>query len=285
MSFVGVELQQTFDPHDLVLIGLLVVLEGVLSIDNALVLSILARRLPTDQRKKSLTYGLIGALAFRLISIALATILIRIMFVKLLGGAYLLWIAIKHFFIDRHGDADLHAKAAAAGVIDRNSISDGERANAVQEIKSHAPILKRKKQFATFWPTVFVIELTDIAFAVDSILAAIGIVGNPPPGTPKDALHPKYWVILTGGFLGVVLMRFAAILFIKLLEAFPRFEIAAYILIVIIGLKLFIDWTAYHFALPIDFHHITSPAFWVFWILMILAFCIGFIREKKNPSG
>ena len=53
-----------------------------------------------------------------------------------------------------------------------------------------------------FWWTVFVIELTDIAFAVDSILAAIGVVGSPPPETPEGALHPKLWVIIVGGIPG-----------------------------------------------------------------------------------
>ena len=56
--------------------------------------------------------------------------------------------------------------------------------------------------------TVCVIELTDVAFAIDSIVAAIGIVG-PPPAHQR---HPKLWVVLVGGMLGAVLMRFAAVM-------------------------------------------------------------------------
>ena len=52
---------QTFDIHDVAIIGLLVVLEGVLSIDNALVLGLLAKRLPKHEQGHALTYGLIGA--------------------------------------------------------------------------------------------------------------------------------------------------------------------------------------------------------------------------------
>ena len=67
---------QTLEAHDLAVIGLLIVLEGVLSIDNALVLGILAKRLPKRQQGRALTYGLVGAFVFRLIAIALAAYLL-----------------------------------------------------------------------------------------------------------------------------------------------------------------------------------------------------------------
>jgi hypothetical protein len=102
---------------------------------------------------------------------------------------------------------------------------------------------RRKLGLASFWPTVLVIELTDIAFAVDSILAAIAMVGSPPPGHPAGAVHPKLWVVILGGLLGLMLMRVAAKLFIQLLDRFPRFEISAYLLVIIIGLKLLADWS------------------------------------------
>src|SRR4051812_32572020 len=89
---------QTFEPHDIAIVGLLIVLEGVLSIDNALVLGILAKRLPKRLQGKALTYGLVGAFIFRLIAIGAATFLLRWNIVKLIGGAYLVYIAIKHFF-------------------------------------------------------------------------------------------------------------------------------------------------------------------------------------------
>src|SRR5256885_191546 len=91
---------QTFEVHDLAIIGLLVVLEGVLSIDNALVLGLLARRLPKFLQGKALTYGLIGAFVFRLIAIGTASYLLHWRIAKLLGGLYLVWVALKHFFID-----------------------------------------------------------------------------------------------------------------------------------------------------------------------------------------
>src|SRR6478672_13792700 len=91
---------QTFEFHDLFIVGLLVVLEGVLSIDNALVLGLLARRLPKHLQSKALTYGLAGAFVFRVIAIAAAAYLLHWRFVKLLGGAYLVYVSAKHFFFD-----------------------------------------------------------------------------------------------------------------------------------------------------------------------------------------
>src|SRR4051812_29308075 len=91
---------QTFDANDLLVIGILVVLEGVLSIDNALVLGLLARRLPRKLQGKALTYGLLGAFVFRVIAIATASYLLHWRVAKLLGGAYLVWVAVKHFLFE-----------------------------------------------------------------------------------------------------------------------------------------------------------------------------------------
>src|SRR5215204_4726496 len=95
---------QTFDPHDLAIVGLLIVLEGVLSIDNALVLGLLAKRLPKSEQPRALTYGLVGAFVFRLLAIATAGLLLKWRIVKFIGGGYLVYIAVKHLFFSRNDD-------------------------------------------------------------------------------------------------------------------------------------------------------------------------------------
>ena len=92
---------QTFQPRDLLVVAILIVLEVLLSVDNALVLSLLAAKLPPNLQRKALTYGLIGAFIFRLIAIAGAVQLLKWRFVKLLGGGYLIYVAIQHLLIDR----------------------------------------------------------------------------------------------------------------------------------------------------------------------------------------
>jgi YkoY family integral membrane protein len=218
--------------NDIPIIFFLIFLEGILSIDNALVLAILARQLPEHQQKRALTYGLLGAVVFRLLSLGVVTYLIRWRWVKFVGGAYLLFIAIKHFLSPQE-DTDAHK-------------------------------LKTKE----FWRVVVVIELTDIAFAVDSILAAV-------------ALSNKFWVVFTGGILGVVMMRFAATIFIQLLKKFPRFETTAYLMVMIIGIKVILEG----FQFPgVNFHSHKAASFWIFWGIMFGCVGYGFIKPKSKPA-
>jgi YkoY family integral membrane protein len=247
---------QTYSPQDLGVIALLVLLEGLLSIDNALVLALLARQLPKALRNKALTYGLAGSFVFRFIAIGSAQFLLHWRIVKLVGGAYLVYISVKYFLEQRAQDV----KAL-----------DGDDADPI------AP--------PGFWPTVARIELTDIAFAVDSILAAIALVGSAPPGTVGP--HPKLWVVVTGGMLGVMLMRVAAAGFIKLLERFPRLETTAYLLVLTIGVKLLIDWGFNSAANPerVNFQDSSTPAFWIFWSTMLLSVSVGFIKRKQAHTS
>ncbi len=214
---------------DLATIGILVFLEGVLSIDNALVLAIIARGVHPRYQKKVLTYGLFGAVAFRMIAILFASTLIHYRWIKFIGGAYLLWLAIQYFFL---------------------SGQDSDEKKVVQR---------------GFWITVLIVELTDIAFAVDSILAAV-------------ALSDRYWVVVTGGLIGTFLMRFAAKQFIVLLDRFPNLETTAYLLITAVGSKVIIEGFQFQ---GIDFHDPTNPWFWAQWIVMGIIVSLGF-RKKVS---
>jgi len=226
--------------NDLVTVGFLVFLEGVLSIDNALVLALLVKPLPHDLQKKALTYGLVGAVVFRIMAISMATYLMKWEWVKFVGGGYLLYLAIK-FWLDKRKDEVKEAKAP-------------------------------QSQQRAFWMTVVVVELTDVMFAIDSILTAV-------------ALTTKVWVVVTGGLIGLIAMRFAAGIFIQLLDKFPRFEPTAYILVAIVGLKLLFEGFAHEFGVRgINFHDTHSPSFWIFWASMCFAMVYGFTKPKENGA-
>jgi predicted tellurium resistance membrane protein TerC len=107
-------------------------------------------------------------------------------------------------------------------------------------------------------------------------------VGNAPVGHVGP--HPKYWVVVTGGMIGVMLMRVAASMFIKLLERFPRFETSAYLLVLTIGLKLLIDWAVNTKEQPdrANFHNTASPLFWTFWSVMVICIAIGFLPKRRT---
>jgi predicted tellurium resistance membrane protein TerC len=304
---------QTFSGSDVGVIGLLVLLEGVLSIDNALVLGLLARRVPKHLQKRALTYGLIGAFVFRIVAVATASFLLRWKIVKLLGGGYLIYIAVKHLFfeskegqdevlsVDAAGEPQLTLASGAPLSPEQELIEIEERVpiplpedlqqsasqNSAHSKMASAAGSDRPVPMSNFWTTVLVIELTDIAFAVDSILAAIALVGSAPADHPANAPHPKLWVVIAGGIIGLMLMRVAAAMFIRLLERFPRFEVAAYLLVIVIGLKLLVDWALNYDGSPyrVDFHSYQTPEFWIFWVSMLIALCVGFLPKKQQPAA
>jgi len=109
-------------------------------------------------------------------------------------------------------------------------------------------------------------------------------VGSAPSG--HTGPHPKLWVVITGGMLGVILMRVAAALFIKLLERFPRFEASAYLLVLTIGVKLLVDWAVNSERQPnrADFHDPSSPLFWTFWAVMLICIGVGFVRPREHTE-
>lgn len=203
-------------PLDLLTIGTLTLLEGILSVDNALVLAILVRALPPEQRRKALTYGIVGAFVFRFIALIFAGHLMQLLVFKLLGGGYLVYLAMKHMFFFHGGDAPRDKDASA-----RN-----------------------------FWTTVLVVELTDIAFSIDSITTAV-------------AMSNKLLVVWIGGILGIIALRFAAGFFVRLLEKLPKMEDLAYQLIFFIGTKLILDG----FGVHLD--HL------VFWMMMSIIGILG----------
>ncbi|MPY87266.1 MAG: hypothetical protein GEU99_05030 [Luteitalea sp.] len=131
---------------DFFTIGLLIILEGLLSADNALVLAVLVLGLPRGEQRKALRYGIAGAFVFRITATVLAVHMMALAWVKLVGAAYLLWLPYKHFF--RSGSADDRRKPRAS---------------------------TRWLSLSVFWTTVVKVELTDFVFAIDSILVAVAM--------------------------------------------------------------------------------------------------------------
>ena len=135
-----------FELQDLATIGVLVLLEGLLSADNALVMAIMVLGLPRADHQKALRYGLIGGFAFRILATLLAAYLISVAWVKLVGGLYLLYLTAVHFKNRQqggHGDAPPKAK----------------------------PMLG----LSAFWSTVVRVEVVNLAFSIDSILVAVAM--------------------------------------------------------------------------------------------------------------
>ena len=219
---------------DLVTIALLVALEGLLSADNAMVLAVLVLSLPRHQQRQALRYGILGAFFFRITATVFAAYMIEVVWVQLLGALYLMYLPFQHFF--GHGDSD-----------DRRSI------------KPARPMLG----LSAFWATVVKVELTDIVFAIDSILVAV-------------AMSDKLWVIITGGILGIIAMRLVIGQLLALVQRYPALVDGAFIIIAWVGIKLLLEYL--HNIHWIEF---VIPK-WLSLGLIVVIFAVAALYARKH---
>ena len=222
------------DPSDFLTVGLLVVLEALLSADNAMVLAVLVLSLPKREQRQALRYGMVGAFAFRIAAIMLAVYLKDIQFVLLVGAAYLLWLPYNHFT----GHEDAAGRRLPKPATSWMGLSP-------------------------FWSTVAKVELTDIVFAIDSILVAV-------------ALSSKTWVIITGGILGVIAMRMVIGQLLTLVNRYPTLVDGAFVIIAWVGIKLILEYL--HAA---GYVHWEVPK-WLSLGLIAVIFAVAFVMARME---
>ncbi|MDQ0231644.1 TerC family protein [Metabacillus malikii] len=226
---------------------ILILLEGLLSADNALVLAIMAKHLPEEQQKKAINIGLLLAFIFRIGAIFIISFLFHVWQVQAIGAAYLIFIAVKHL-TKKHDDS-------------------------------------KPKKVRSYRMTVAQIALADIAFAIDSILAAVALVialPDTPLGDIGGMDGAKFTVIVIGAIAGLIVIRFAAGLFVKLLTTRPSLEKAAMLIVGWVGVKLLMHTLA-HPAVHIISHDFVEGIVWksIFWSVMLLIAVGGWFLSKE----
>jgi YkoY family integral membrane protein len=189
--------------NSLIIIFNLILIESLLSVDNAAVIATMVLDLPPEKRRLALRYGIIGAYVFRGICLVFASWLITIWWLKPLGGLYLIYLAVDYF-----------RKKATPQTSD-DMLNKAETWYYKLTIGLVGP----------FWATVIAVEAVDLAFSLDNVFAAVAFTDN-------------IYLICTGVFIGILAMRFVAQWFIKLLEKYPFLETSAFAVIGILGLKL-----------------------------------------------
>lgn len=189
----------------LIIILNLIILESLLSVDNAAVLAVMVKDLPGNQKQKALRYGLFGAYFFRGLCLLLASYLVKILWLKAAGGLYLLYLAYGHF----------SPKV--------QTIEEEDSPGWAKSIKNYFT-----GKIGVFWSTIILVEIMDLAFSIDNIFAAV-------------ALSNQFWVIMVGVAIGILAMRFVAGWFVKLMERFPSLENSAFIVIALLGIKLLVS--------------------------------------------
>ena len=114
--------------------------------------------------------------------------------------------------------------------------------------------------FSSLWQAIPMIAVTDLAFSLDSVTTAI-------------AVADQTWLIISGGTIGVITLRFLAGLFIRWLDEFTHLEDAGFITVGFVGLRL---------LLRVVNPNLVPPE-WLMISAIVIMFIWGF-SERKNPE-
>lgn len=221
------EMSPTIGGDTLLLLPVLILLELVLSADNAIALAAIAQGLNTEAlQKKALNIGLIVAFILRITLILAASWVLNYWQFEVAGAVYLLWLVYQHFM---------------------SKDEDGG--------KSGGP------KFNALWQAIPTIALTDLAFSLDSVTTAI-------------ALSKEVFIVLLGGTIGIIALRFMAGLFIRWLDIYVHLEDAGFVTVAFVGIRLLVrvinpDWV---------------PPEWVMVSLIFALFAWGFSKKVEDTA-
>ena len=213
------------------LLPVIVSLELVLSADNAVALASITKNLNNiDLQKKALNIGIFIALLLRVLVILTAQFILNFWPVKLIGGIYLISLSISKLF-----------------TLNNTILKDNNN-----NIKSDISIVN----------VILLLSVTDLAFSIDSITAAV-------------AISDQFLLVITGAIIGVIALRFTSGLFIKWLEIYINLEKAGYIAVGIIGIKLILQLILYKLIIPE----------YLFFLLMLCLFLWGFSSKESTVDN
>jgi len=209
------------------LLPILIILELLLSADNAIALASLTKTLSESKdRSRALNIGITISLIFRILLILLSSFLLKFLFIRIFAGLYLIYLFFSNSFFKKE--------------------SDIEESNN-KSIQNNFKFIK----------VVALLSITDFAFSIDSITTAV-------------AISDQYFLIVIGATIGVIALRFTSEIFLRLLEYFVRLEMAGYIAILIIGIKLILNSLIMEVILP-DYY---------FYLIIFTSFIWGFSKRK-----
>ncbi len=244
--------------NSLIIIFNLILIESLLSVDNAAVLATMVLDLPKEQRARALRYGIIGAYFFRGLCLLFAAWLIQIWWLKPLGGLYLLYLCWDFFR--------------------RRAAPDNGDAVLVKEENWFYKVTIG--MVGSFWATVISVEIMDLAFSLDNVFAVVAFTEN-------------IYLICIGVFIGILAMRFVAQWFVQLLERFPFLETSAFLVIGILGLKLVLSvpdhfypeepWSKVIESETTDLF-ISALTAGLFFIPILTAHFLGWPKKVKKPE-
>ena len=239
-------------------IAALVVLEGLLSVDNVLGIAALASELPASQQRKAIRVGLLLAYVFRVLALFVAGWLATNSWVRWLGAGYLIWLMSSHL-------TKGHAHEVGEALLDDDETNDAS------PVRRDAPRRLRV--------VLVQIGLMDLSLSIDNVIAAVGLAPKTPSG------DPVMWPIYAGVLIAILALQQIAPHAVNLLKKYPILEPTAFVLIGYVGILLVTE-EAYHVITGAPIHF---PAYAKFvGILMIILTALfyeadGTVRRIVKP--
>lgn len=233
--------------ESLLIILNLVLVECLLSIDNIVVLTMMVGVLPPEQRGRALRYGIVGAYFFRFLMLIIASWITALWFLKPVGGIYLLYLTLTYL---------------------------GKQNTQTVTTDTPGYFKKLLKKLPLFWRVVIAVELVDLTFSVDNVIAAV-------------AMTDKLWIIYLGVGIGILGMRFIAQYFIKLMYKYPGLKTSAFIVIGVLGIKLCLTLFTHYYPLTtisviLESH--TTETFMSILNIIIFVSPIAYTRYKNYKA-
>ena len=195
----------------------LIALEIILGIDNIIFISILADKLPENQRNKLRYWGIGAAMAMRLVLLAFISWILQLdktlfrLFELDFSGKSLILI-VGGLFLIYKSTKEIYYKTEIAA--------------------EDTPIVPKKSSFKRLLTEVLIL---DLVFSIDSIITAVGMV-------------EQLWVMYTAVIVTVVIMLFASNPISAFIRKHPSFKILALCFLMIIGVSLLAE--GFHFEIP-----------------------------------
>jgi len=187
---------------ELAALGQVLLIDLVLAGDNAIVVGLVAARLPKEQRAKVIMIGILAATIMRILFAVGTSQLLQIIGLTLAGGVLLLWVCWK-----------LWREIAAANK--QEDANDPESAQSLQQ-----------KQPKTMRQAIIQIVLADISMSLDNVLAVAG------------AAQEHTWVLIVGLSVSVVLMGVAATVIANLLKKYHWLAYVGLVTILYVAIKM-----------------------------------------------
>lgn len=223
----------------------ILLIELILSVDNASVLAVVVNKNLSDplERKKALRYGIWGAYIFRGFSLLFVSYLLYNptigAWAKVAGGLFLIRLWYTHLT----PEAD-SAEEGQMGWLEK---------------------LCSRFKLSKLVTTVIMVEFMDIVFSVDNLIACVSLSSN-------------FIIVCAAVFVGILGMRFVAQYFSKLLDTYPSLENSAFVVIMLLGLKMFIAGLL-DFFIKDHFLNWHSTDL-VFSVITLIVFAVPILKEK-----